>query len=162
MSSSACSCQSNGPGTCLDQQSSPEGDAHLQAPPQPQPVDTVTQQHQGNGETTTSSTKQGQHAQATSEFRIGAIKFTAEPGGRGASTAALGYVTEAMRAVGVYSPAKIVDVLPSKRCKQPPTIIFALPQDYGSLLLHKLADPATRVQISASHGKVKRNLPYKE
>jgi hypothetical protein len=34
---------------------------------QPQPVDTVTKQHQGNGETTTSSTKQGQHAQRTSE-----------------------------------------------------------------------------------------------
>jgi hypothetical protein len=31
-----------------------------------------------------------------------------------------------------------------------------------SLLLHKLADPATRVQISASHGKVKRNLSYEE
>jgi hypothetical protein len=26
----------------------------------------------------------------------------------------------------------------------------------------KLADPATRVQISASHGKVKRNLSYEE
>jgi hypothetical protein len=67
-----------------------------------------------------------------------------------------------MRAVGVYCPAKIVDVLPSKRCEQPPTNIFALPQDYGSLLLHKLADPATRVQISASHGMVKRNLSYEE
>jgi hypothetical protein len=63
-----------------------------------------------------------------------------------------------MRAVGVYCPAKIVDVLPSKRCEQPSTIVFALPQDYGSLLLHKLADPATRVQISASHGKVLRGV----
>jgi hypothetical protein len=150
------------PGTCPDQQFSPEGDAHLQATPQPQPVDAVTQNHQGNGETTSSSIKQGQHAQATSEFRIGAIEFTAEPGGRGASTAALGYVTEAMRAVGVYCPAKIVDVLPSKRCKQPPIIVSALPQDYGSLLLHKLADPTTRVQLSTSHGKVKRNLSYEE
>jgi hypothetical protein len=65
-----------------------------------------------------------------------------------------GYVTEAMRAVGVYCPAKIVDVLPSKRCKQPPIIVSALPQDYWSLLLHKLADPTTRVQLSTSHGKV--------
>jgi hypothetical protein len=100
-----------------------------------------------------------QHAQATLELRIGANKFTAEPGGRGASKAALGYVTEAMRAVGVKCPAKIAD-LPSKRCEQPSTIIFALPQDYGSLLLHKLADPTSCGQISASHGKVKRNLSY--
>jgi hypothetical protein len=58
----------------------------------------VTQHQQGNGETTMSSMKQGQyHAQATSEFRIGAIKFTAEPEGRGSSMAALGYVTEAKR-----------------------------------------------------------------
>jgi hypothetical protein len=55
-----------------------------------------------------------------------------------------------------------VDVLLSKRCKQPPTTIFALPQDYRSWLLHKLADPTTRGQISASHGKVKRNLSFGE
>jgi hypothetical protein len=36
------------PGTCPDQQFSPEGDAHLQAtPPQPRLVDAVTQLHQG-------------------------------------------------------------------------------------------------------------------
>jgi hypothetical protein len=30
------------------------------------------------------------------------------------------------------------------------------------LLSHKLADPTTRVQISASHGQVKRNLFYEK
>jgi hypothetical protein len=76
----------------------------------------VTQQHQGNGETTTRSIEQGHLAQATSEFRIGATKLTVEPGGWGASTVAFGYVTEATRAVGGYCPVQIVDVLPSKRC----------------------------------------------
>jgi hypothetical protein len=128
-----------------------------------QTVATVIQQHQGSSVTKRSSMKQGQHdAQATSEFRIGAIEFVAEPGGRGGSTAALGYQTDVMRAVGVHCPAKILVVLPSKRCEQPPTIIVALSQDTGSLLLYKLAKPTTHRQISASHGKAKRNLSYEE
>jgi hypothetical protein len=48
-----------------------------------------------------------------------------------------------------------------KRCEQPPTIIFALPQDYGSLLLSKLADPTSRGLVSASDGKVMWNQSYK-
>jgi hypothetical protein len=48
----------------------------------------------------------------------------------------------------------------TKRCEQPLTITFALPHDYGSLLLHKLAVPTTHSQISASHGRVKRNQSH--
>jgi hypothetical protein len=66
-----------------------------------------------------------------------------------------------MQALWVYCPAKILDALPSMRVQQPPTII-ALPLEYGSLLMHKVADPTTRGQISARHGQVKRNLSYEE
>jgi hypothetical protein len=60
-------------------------------------------------------------------------------------------------AVGVYCQAKIVDSLPSKRWEQPPTIVFTLLQDYGSLLLHKLADP-TLVARSALGMEGEANL----
>jgi hypothetical protein len=121
------------PGSCPDRLFSPEGDTQLQAPPQPQPVASVTQQYQGNGETTRTSMKQGHsQAQEMSEFRIGAIKFTAKAGGRGSNTQP--YQHDGGYAGGGGALPSQEDVLPSKRCAQPPTIIFTLLQDYRGLL----------------------------